>query len=821
MVFVTLPFILPVLGVQLSDLVFAVPLIVLVLASIACFDVARVRAPRRPMFALLAATGAIAALASALGIAAALAHLPAAIPFYVGCAASLTLAAASLSLARCSAREARGVTLVDPLILTAPVVGLVVWFVVVPVLGHGDPLLGVVVLVDLVALLAATASSVGAVPRPIWGGLVVAVVAATGGDALVAAGSAGLAHVSGAVTALLWAAAGLPIWRAAEVERALRRSSEDRPTPRTAPSWLAILLPLAGVLVPLATLGLLALENGKLKDSELAYFSALFLGVLGAAFTRQAWLLVDNGRAAARDRAQRVEFQRRTEELEALTGLATTMTETLDEPALIERGLDVLRVAARTTSAALHLRRGDAVVLAAAAGAWQTERVWTQDTTGQERELVRRGRREVATLPLSARGRLLGHVTLVRPEREPFGAELELLGLLTGQLAVALQNARDYHERLEQATHDPLTGLYNRRWFYEALAGEAHRHDRHGTPFALAMLDIDDFKAVNDTFGHAAGDQVLVAVADILSGLARGSDTLARIGGEEFGLLMPGTSQLDALLAVERLRNGVARARVLEERAVTLSAGASACPENGSRREDLERAADEALYWAKRNGKNLCAVASEVTAAATGADTGGLLSHLHGVVAGIDGRSLHTRDHSENVSAYAVALGQALGLEAERVVRLRRAAFLHDVGKVAVSSAVLGKPDTLTDDEFALIRLHPAVGGEMLAHAGLHEEAGWVRHHHERLDGRGYPDGIAGDEIPLEARILFAADSFEAMTSDRPYRRGRPVEEALDELRACAGTQFDAHVAETLAQLVTSGRLEVRALRDERARTAF
>ena len=151
---------------------------------------------------------------------------------------------------------------------------------------------------------------------------------------------------------------------------------------------------------------------------------------------------------------------------------------------------------------------------------------------------------------------------------------------------------------------------------------------------------------------------------------------------------------------------------------------------------------------------------------------------------------------------------------------LRRAALLHDIGKVAVRAEVLDKPARLTDEEFDEIKLHSNVGAAMLHHAGLLEESSWVRHHHERLDGAGYPDGLAGEAIPLEARILFVADSFEAMTSDRPYRAGMTVEAALDELRRCAGTQFEPRLVELFSALVERGEVEVLALRTDAATDA-
>jgi putative nucleotidyltransferase with HDIG domain len=184
------------------------------------------------------------------------------------------------------------------------------------------------------------------------------------------------------------------------------------------------------------------------------------------------------------------------------------------------------------------------------------------------------------------------------------------------------------------------------------------------------------------------------------------------------------------------------------------------------------------------------------------------------MVAGIDAQHLHTRDHSENVASYAVAIGQALGLEPARIVKLRLAALLHDIGKVAVDDGILSKPSGLTDDEVAQIRVHPEIGATMLNHAGLREESRWVRHHHERMDGRGYPDGLAGHAIPLESRVLFVADAFEAMTSDRPYRRGMPVPDAVAELRTCAGSQFDPAVVDVLEALIANERLAVLALRD-------
>jgi putative nucleotidyltransferase with HDIG domain len=206
----------------------------------------------------------------------------------------------------------------------------------------------------------------------------------------------------------------------------------------------------------------------------------------------------------------------------------------------------------------------------------------------------------------------------------------------------------------------------------------------------------------------------------------------------------------------------------------------------------------------------MCAVASE--AIADGAETvqAGMLAHLHGVVAGIDAEHLHTRDHSENVAAYAMAIGRALGFDTDKIVRLHRAALLHDIGKLAVRQEILVKPSSLTDAEYDEMKLHSNVGASMLLHAGLTEEACWVRHHHERMDGRGYPDGLAGDAIPAIARIVAVAETYDTLTAEDTYRTKMTSFEALTELRRVAGRQLDPGYVEALGRLLAGRGLDYR-----------
>jgi diguanylate cyclase (GGDEF)-like protein/putative nucleotidyltransferase with HDIG domain len=810
---VAIPMMLPVIGIQIGDLAFLVPFALTLFAAGRCWAAAGRNPQRRGPWLTLCLCAGLVAAASALAVATAVAGSGSQAAFYVGAAGSAALLVALAGLARHAIVGVRMERVVDAILLALLVAAVGTWFVAMPGFTRSNAVLTAVFLLDLLALIVAVVAALAHdAPRSrrVGWALVTATVAAAGGDALVALG------LGGPVTALLWGAAGFFIALAADGDTA--QDGDERTETATVRRWLLgrVVLPLLAVLTfPAITLGLWL--GGVLRPAALAFFGAFFLVELVLVFGRQAWLLVDNRRAVTRERRLRADAMRRNEELEALTGLATTMTQTLEEAPIIEQALGVLHLAARADGSALHTDGDDAPELRAAAGAWQAEQAWAAGlgAPAEDREVVHRGGRQVVRIVLRARGNRIGHVTLVRGAGDPFQSrQLDLLALLVDELAVALQNARDYREKLELAIRDPLTGLYNRRFFFEALDKEVHRTERYGSPVSLAVFDVDGFKLINDRHGHATGDDVLRTIGRIAEGLVRPTDSFARIGGEEFALLMPETGQLDGLLVAERLRTAIARHSILPGRRVTVSGGVATCPQDATAREELERRADAALYWAKGHGKDMCAVASEVVVDDGTTEREGSIAHLYALVSTIDDSHLHTRDHSENVAAYAVALAQALGLDRERVVALRRAALLHDIGKVAVGEGILTKPGKLTDAEYDEIKLHPAVGATMLQHAGLSREAAWVRHHHERLDGAGYPDRLAGGEIPLEARIIFVADSFEAMTSDRPYRAGMDVADAVAELRRCSGTQFEPRLVDALTHLVEAGELTVLALRE-------
>ena len=813
------PLLVPVV-VRHSYVLFVLPLVALVAAAPRCWSAARKRPRDVIAWRLLAIGCSFCAVACALAAATSVDTALGTPAFYLGSSGSLGLLTSAALFLRRWAAGAELARLIDALLFDAVVLAAGIYFVAIPGFSQGDAVLTSVFIVDLLALSMVAVAAIAAPDRADrtsgWL-LAAACAAAASGDGLVAEASTRGGASSPAVTALAWAVAAGAILLAATDWRA---ESPAQPAAGGGGRWLGlrVALPLVAVLFYPALTLVLSLEGG-LSTWRTAYFAGFFALTLMLAFGRQAYLLADNRRAVARERRLRTEVVRRNEELEALTALATTMTERLDEEPIIERGLAALRIAARARSVALHAPDGDTMRLRASVGDWACEAPWAlrrapaEWTPGTEVK----GERLIARFALAAHDHEFGMVTIMRPAVDELTPdELDLLRLLVGQLAVALHHARDYHERLEQAIRDPLTGLYNRRYFYEALDRERHRSGRSNTPLSLVLVDLDDFKSVNDTLGHAAGDRVLAELAGIGTELVRPADTLARLGGEEFALLLPETSQLDALAVAERLRRAVASRSILADRRITVSAGVATWPDDSVTLEGIEAKADAALYWAKQNGKNSCAVASEVVVSPTDGKGSGTVPHLHALVAAIDAENSNTRDHSYNVATYAVAIGERLGLSSERLPQLRRAALFHDIGKIAVPAGILGKQGPLSEAEFAEVRVHPVVGASILNYSGLVVEAGWVRQHHERLDGKGYPDGISRDRVALEARIIFVADAFEAMTSDRPYRAGMGVPEALEELHRCAGSQFDPRVVEALTAIVADGSLPLFALSNER-----
>jgi len=387
--------------------------------------------------------------------------------------------------------------------------------------------------------------------------------------------------------------------------------------------------------------------------------------------------------------------------------------------------------------------------------------------------------------------------------------------LRTGELHLANEELRQRNRQLldarAQAATDGLTDLANHRAFHDRLKGEVRRARETGSPIGLIMLDIDGFKRVNDSLGHLAGDQILRELADTLAGVA-GHEDAHRYGGDEFAVLTPGADCRKTARVAERLRRAVAERTDGSGAEVTVSLGIACFPDTAESAEELIYGADAAMYWAKSQGKNRVGDWAELTnhrkngmvpwyAADRGVKTPDAVAAL---VAALAAKDPATAAHTERCSWYALSLAQELGLGEQDTSVVRLAALLHDIGKLAVPDEVLCKPGPLTHEEWAQMKQHPVAALRVLAQFhSVADATPAILHHHEHFDGSGYPDGLAGADIPVASRILLVTDAFDAMTTDRPYRKAMPVEAAIDELKRHSGTQFDPVIVDAFLRVLS------------------
>ncbi|MDP9468158.1 MAG: diguanylate cyclase, partial [Chloroflexota bacterium] len=363
----------------------------------------------------------------------------------------------------------------------------------------------------------------------------------------------------------------------------------------------------------------------------------------------------------------------------------------------------------------------------------------------------------------------------------------------------------------ERAIRDPLTGLANHGHLLEELGRHLSRRDAAGR---IAIIDIDAFRLLNAGHGHRAGDEALHHVADALSAVAAPHQLFGRFGPDEFLIadftdggarLLPTLEALRATLVEVEMRFAGTEALPL-----SVSIGVASAPLDGTRPLELISVAEAALRDAKTGGGAVTKVADQLTIGSLAAQNT-IFGVFEGLVATVDAKDHYTRAHSEDVTEHALFLAQAMGLDEEDRRLLRLAGLLHDIGKVGVPDSILRKPGPLTDEEFEIVKQHVALGDAIVgAVPQLAEVRSSVRHHHERWDGAGYLDGLAGEEIPPLARVLAVADAYSAMTTTRPYRKGMASNVALARIARAAGSQLDPGPAMTF----------VRAMRAEAARVA-
>lgn len=359
---------------------------------------------------------------------------------------------------------------------------------------------------------------------------------------------------------------------------------------------------------------------------------------------------------------------------------------------------------------------------------------------------------------------------------------------------------------------DPLTGLNNHRHFHERLEAEIRSAERFGERVSVAAMDLDEFTRVNSAHGHSEGDVLLNTVAEQVRGAVRDDDVVCRVGGDEIAIIFADTDSATAAQVCQRILERLRSGDSVEGRPVTASIGIATYPDHASDRDELVRKADGAQYWAKYHGKNQVMIYDPEVVLALDADERirnlqeqSHLATVSALAAAVDARDPLTQYHSRNVATLAVALAEAVGLDHNKVRFIEVAALLHDIGKIGISDAVLRKSGKLTPEERLHIEEHPQLGEQILSSTRLVEILPWVAAHHERYDGRGYPRGLSGEAIPYEARILAICDAYDAMISDRPYRKALSKAAAIQEVDLNMGTQFDPALAEAFIRIAGRG----------------
>lgn len=422
-------------------------------------------------------------------------------------------------------------------------------------------------------------------------------------------------------------------------------------------------------------------------------------------------------------------------------------------------------------------------------------------------------------VPLICRDSLIGMLLLAAPERfsEYTVEDMDVLQSLGTSTAIAIDNARMYESAKLQARTDELTGLLNRRSFYEDLEKEVGRARNEGTSLGLILIDVDMFKLYNDMHGSYEGDLALRRIGRMVQNIVGPEGVSYRYSGQEFTVFLPGTDGHRAKTVAECIRRCIEEDFMFHEdqtkRFLTVSGGVSIFPHTAHSADELMRRADFAKVAAKNAGKNRIHVYTpggtddykkrdeEMPFATT----------VYALAAAIDAKDHFTFSHSQKVADYVVVLALEAGMDSNQLPMLREAALLHDIGKIGVPESILIKPGKLDVDEYGTIKQHVVMSIEIIKHLpSLNYVIPTVLGHHERWDGKGYPRGIAGEEIPFGARCLAVVDTFDAMVSERPYKPACTVEYALQEIERQAGHQFDPELAVVFVRLVREGKIVVQ-----------
>jgi diguanylate cyclase (GGDEF)-like protein/putative nucleotidyltransferase with HDIG domain len=384
-----------------------------------------------------------------------------------------------------------------------------------------------------------------------------------------------------------------------------------------------------------------------------------------------------------------------------------------------------------------------------------------------------------------------------------------LLTWLVGGLMEAEQKTQQ--ELLQLADYDQLTGLYNHRHLQEKLALTLQKAAAENLPVSLALLDIEQFKYFNAIYGYQKGDEVLADIGQLLQEEIKEPCYAARYGGDEFALVFPGKEKREAAAATSRIHTVVSRAiaslieseKMPSFKRFTIATGLASYPADADGVLSLVRAAEDDLYRAKY-ARGATYLYYSILGEISTLKVKDAFPTLRTLVALINIKDRYTFGHSERVMSYSSALAEKLSLSEEEKDTLRYGAYLHDLGKIEVESAILNKAGSLTEEEWEVMKKHTVLGSEIVRPLLFFQDISpIIRSHHENYDGTGYPDGLKGEEIPLLARIVRLADSFDAMTTDRPYRKALTFSQACQELRKNAGKHYDPYLVDLFLEAVS------------------
>ena len=420
---------------------------------------------------------------------------------------------------------------------------------------------------------------------------------------------------------------------------------------------------------------------------------------------------------------------------------------------------------------------------------------------------------------------------------------INLITFLSNYMGMFIHNVQLLEQTNKYANTDTLTSLYTHRGFQEILATELEKAKDNNTSLSVIMFDVNNITKINRELGHAKGDEVIKIIAEKVKQNIRNTDSAGRYGGDEIAVIMPETDTKNAKYMAEYITYCLSCCFVDDVGPVKVSVGIATYPESAQEQEKLLLLAEQAMFisqakgykegmsaivssedfnfWddvavnsfaeilAKRHFENGINFEDELVKKINNVEIlnhNNLMEMVTSLAGAIDAKDPYTKGHSTSVSRYSEALARAINMPEHDVERIKIGAMLHDIGKIGIPESVLKKPGKLTDEEWEIMKQHPSIGAEkvLAPNDALKEFIPIVKYHHERLDGKGYPSGLKGEEIPLEARIVSVADAYHALVSDRPYRKGMPIEKACAILQEGAGIQWDSDLVRVFISIAPS-----------------